>query len=172
MKHSRCAPTLSAWQLTRLGTTVEERIIRSTSAWSAAQIGEFVLRTEIPVRLACLSDSGAPLLCSLWFLYDSGAIWCATQRGARLVALLEQDPRCAFEIAGDTPPYRGVRGQGSTSLSSADGPAVLLRLIDRYLHGRDSAFAKWLIARQDDEVAIRIEPAWLTSWDISGRMKA
>ncbi|MEO7385361.1 MAG: pyridoxamine 5'-phosphate oxidase family protein [Gammaproteobacteria bacterium] len=150
---------------------MEEPIIRSTSAWSADQMGEFLLRSEIPVRLACLSDNGAPLLCSLWFLYDSGVIWCATQRSARLVGLLEQDPRCAFEIAGDTPPYRGVRGQGNATLSGTDGPPVLLRLIDRYLHGRNSGFARWLMARQHDEVAIRIEPAWLTSWDFSRRME-
>ena len=147
-----------------------EPIIRSTSAWSAARIGEFLLRTEIPVRLAFLSDSGAPLLCSLWFLYDSGSIWCATQRSAHLVTLLEQDPRCAFEIAGDLPPYRGVRGQGRVTLSGADGPALLLRLIDRYLHGRNSDFARWLMARQHDEVAIRIKPEWLTAWDFSRRM--
>ena len=69
-------------------------------------------------------------------------------------------------------PYRGVRGQGRAELSRADGPAVLLRLIDRYLHSRDSTFARWLISRQQDEVAVRIEPDWLTAWDFSGRMRA
>ncbi len=127
--------------------------------------------TEIPVRLASLSAGGAPLLCSLWFLYDEGAIWCATPRTAKVVELLQHDPRCGFEVGGDLMPYRGVRGQGSATLSRADGPATLLRLIDRYLHSRDSGFARWLIARQDAEVAIRIEPAWLTSWDFSARMK-
>jgi nitroimidazol reductase NimA-like FMN-containing flavoprotein (pyridoxamine 5'-phosphate oxidase superfamily) len=150
---------------------MRESLIRSNSAWSAAEIESFLLRNEIPVRLACLSGSGAPLLCSVWYLYDDGGIWCATQRGALLVKRLENDPRCAFEIAGDLPPYCGVRGQGRAVLSPADGPAVLLRLIDRYLHGRDSEFARWLMARQDAEVAIRIEPDWLTSWDFSARMK-
>ncbi len=145
--------------------------IRSSSAWSAADIQQFLLVTEIPVRLASVSASGAPLLCSLWFLYDQGAIWCATPRSAKIVELLENDPRCAFEIGGDLMPYRGVRGQGSATLSRAEGPAILLRLIDRYLHSRDSGFARWLMARQDDEMAIRIQPVWLTSWDFSGRMQ-
>jgi nitroimidazol reductase NimA-like FMN-containing flavoprotein (pyridoxamine 5'-phosphate oxidase superfamily) len=149
-----------------------EPSIRSSSAWSASEIQQFLLAAEIPVRLACLSASGAPLLCSLWFLYDEGAIWCATPRSAKVVEWLQNDPRCAFEIGGDLMPYRGVRGQGSVMLSRADGPAILLRLIDRYLHSRDSGFARWLIARQDAEVALRIEPAWLTSWDFSARMKA
>lgn len=147
-----------------------ETIIRATSAWSAGQIEKFLLDAVIPVRLASLSKSGAPLLCSLWYVYDQGCIWCATQRSAKLVSLLERDQRCAFEIAADLPPYRGVRGQGTARLSVADGVPVLLRLIDRYLHGRESSFAQWLLARRDDEVAIRIEPTWLTSWDFSARM--
>jgi hypothetical protein len=84
--------------------------------------------------------------------------------------LLERDPRCAFEVAGDDPPYRGVRGQGEAHLSTADGPAVLLSLIDRYLGDRDSTFARWLVSRSSDEVAIRVNPGWMTSWDFTRRM--
>jgi nitroimidazol reductase NimA-like FMN-containing flavoprotein (pyridoxamine 5'-phosphate oxidase superfamily) len=150
---------------------MREELIRSTSAWSATEIRQYLAVAEIPVRLACLATGGTPLLCSLWFLHDDGAIWCATPRTARLAVLLERDPRCAFEVSGDLMPYRGVRGQGTARLSRADGPAVLLRLIDRYLHGRESGFARWLISRQQDEVAIRIDPAWVTAWDFSARMR-
>jgi hypothetical protein len=80
------------------------------------------------------------------------------------------DQRCGFEVAGDAAPYRGARGQGRATLSGDAGPVLLLRLIDRYLQRRDSAFAQWLIARREYEVAIRIEPQWLTSWDYSARM--
>jgi nitroimidazol reductase NimA-like FMN-containing flavoprotein (pyridoxamine 5'-phosphate oxidase superfamily) len=150
---------------------VRPELIRPTSAWSAGEIRQFLASAEIPVRLACLGGGGTPLLLSLWFLADDEAIWCATPRSARLATLLAQDPRCAFEIAGDLMPYRGVRGQGTARLSRADGPAVLLRLIDRYLHTRETSFARWLIARQQDEVAVRIEPGWLTAWDFSARMR-
>lgn len=146
--------------------------IRPGSAWSAAEIDSFFREAAIPVRLACLATNGSPLICSLWYLYDDGAVWCATQRDARLVSWLQADPRCAFEVAGDDPPYRGVRGQGQAALSQADGPAVLGRLIDRYLGTRDSGFARWLLSRQHDEVAIRIDPEWLTSWDFTRRMRS
>jgi len=145
--------------------------IRSSSAWDAEQINHFLADTVIPIRLACIDRDGEPLICSLWYLYADGALWCATQQSASVIALLEANPRCGFEVAPETMPYRGVRGQGRVSLSAADGPATLLRLIERYLGTRDSGFAKWLIERSSTEVAIRIEIAWLTSWDFSQRMK-
>lgn len=145
-------------------------IIRRTSAWTADGIGRFLDDARIPLRLACVGGDGAPLLCSLWYLRHEDSLWCATQRSARLAGWLANDPRCAFEVAGDDPPYRGVRGQGEAELSDAEGPAVLGRLVDRYLGTRESAFARWLLSRQQDEVAIRIRPAWMTSWDFTRRM--
>lgn len=149
---------------------IAKSVIRASSAWGSAGIERFLLNTEIPVRLACLSRNGTPRICSVWYLYDDGAIWCATQRSAQLAKWLDRNESCAFEVARDAPPYRGVRGQGVATLSDTDGPEVLLKLIDRYLKCRDTAFAQWLIARNGQEVAIRIVPQWLTSWDYSSRM--
>ena len=157
-------------ELSRADPVINPALIRKNSPWSAAEIVAFLERSEIPVRLGCLSSSGAPLVSSLWYLYADGAIWCATKKSAKLVTLFEKDARCAFEVAGDTFPYRGVRGQGLATLSEAEGPEILLRLIDRYLHDRESNFARWLISRQENEVAIRIAPDWITSWDFSKRM--
>lgn len=146
--------------------------IRSSSAWDEQQINRFLADTVIPIRLACIDRDGDPLVCSLWYLYADGALWCATQQTASVIKLLEANPRCGFEVAPETMPYRGVRGQGKVALSAEQGPGVLLRLLDRYLGTRDSGFATWLIARSSTEVAIRIEPAWLTSWDFSQRMRS
>jgi hypothetical protein len=145
-------------------------IIRKSSAWDVAGIEKFLQNTLIPLRLSCLSRTGYPLISSLWFYHDADALWCATQAEAHIAALLEINPQCGFEVAGDAPPYRGVRGQGRAMLSKADGADVLGRLIDRYLGSRDSDFARWLLARGDKEVSIRIEPEWLTSWDYASRM--
>jgi nitroimidazol reductase NimA-like FMN-containing flavoprotein (pyridoxamine 5'-phosphate oxidase superfamily) len=147
------------------------RTIRSSSAWDEQQINRFLADTVIPIRLACLDRDGEPLVCSLWYLYAEGALWCATQQSASVTKFLEAEPRCGFEVAPDAMPYRGVRGQARVSLSAAQGPGMLLRLIDRYLGNRDSDFATWLIARSATEVAIRIEADWVTSWDFSTRMK-
>ncbi len=143
--------------------------IRSTSHWDNAGIAMFLGETQVPVRLA-VNDGGTPLICSLWFLYDDAAIWCATQRSAHVAALLAADPRVGFEVAPETMPYRGVRGQGRVTLLPDQGPALLARLVDRYLGTRETGFARWLLTMSVNEVAIRIDPDWLTAWDFSARM--
>jgi len=145
-------------------------LIRDSSVWSAPEIENYLRQMEIPIRLACVDGSGAPLLCSLWYLYDDGVLWCATQSGANVARLLKQRSRCAFEIAGDEMPYRGVRGQGTAVLVPAQGEAMLAELLQRYLGTLETKFARWLLSRADDEVAIRITPEWLTSWDFTTRM--
>jgi nitroimidazol reductase NimA-like FMN-containing flavoprotein (pyridoxamine 5'-phosphate oxidase superfamily) len=144
--------------------------IRSGSAWQLPQISRFLNESVIPIRLACNDSRTVPLVCSLWFLYDEGALWCATQKSASVAALLEASPECGFEVAPQEMPYRGVRGQGVASMSTDAGAEVLLRLIDRYLGERDSSFARWLQSRADNEVAIRIKPAYFSAWDFSQRM--
>ena len=147
-------------------------VIRSNSAWSAQQIASFLEAQRIPIRLACLASSGNPIVCSLWYLHDDGALWCATQKTAKVAAYLARHPVCGFEVAPEAMPYKGVRGQGKATLLPERGLDILQRLIDRYVGNRESDFARWLIKRGSREVAIRIDPIWLTAWDFAPRMKS
>jgi nitroimidazol reductase NimA-like FMN-containing flavoprotein (pyridoxamine 5'-phosphate oxidase superfamily) len=108
---------------------------------------------------------------SLWYVWLDGALWCATGPRARILKLLRREPRCGFEVAGDAPPYRGVRGQGRAQLHPERGAETLAMLVDRYLGTRDSEFARWLLARGASEVAIRVEPDHFSSWDFTERMQ-
>jgi hypothetical protein len=146
--------------------------MRRSGPWSAARVERFLGETRVPARIAVNGATGHPVLASLWFVPEGGRIWCATQRSARVCALLARDARCAFEIAPETPPYRGVRGQALASLHPERGAEVLGLLIDRYLGDRSSRFASWLLARADRETAIALEPRSVTSWDYRERMSA
>jgi hypothetical protein len=97
-------------------------------------------------------------------------LWCATQRSAHVVSMLTRDPRCAFEISVETPPYRGVRGPAVASLHDDRGEEILRKLIDRYLRTSNSKLASLLLARAEHETAIAIEPKTYVSWDFSERM--
>lgn len=112
------------------------------------------------------------MLFSVWFMYSDGALWCATQSTAKIAVALENNPRCAFEVAGDNPPYRGVRGQGLARVTAENATEVLTALIDRYQGNRNTSLARWLLERAKDEVAIRIDPVRVASWDYTPRMSA
>lgn len=135
--------------------------------WSPTQIESFLRDTVIPVRLATVGKRG-PLVQSVWFLYEDASLWCATQADSVLAKRLRRDPHVGWEVAADTPPYRGVRGTGVADLHR-NAQTILEQLIDRYGQA-GTPLADWLLARTDSEVAIRIADLRLTSWDYADRM--
>ncbi len=138
--------------------------------WTTEQVDAFLAEMFIPMRLAVVTPSGWPLVLSLWFLADGGELLAATRPTAVLVRALEADPRCGFEIAGDMPPYRGVRGRADVVLDGAAGAATLDRLLVRYLGSTESPLAQRLRADADDELCLRLRPRTIVSWDFSDRM--
>jgi hypothetical protein len=139
--------------------------------WPLADVERFLQQTAIPVRLAS-NGREFPLVQSQWFLYEDSALWCCAQADSVLAQRLRNDPRCAFEVSGDHPPYKGVRGSGRASLHADEAARILPLLIDRYLGQTPSQLADWLLSRLDVEVAVRIGDLAVTSWDYSARMTA
>ncbi len=145
--------------------------VRISGPWSLKRAQEHLEGTRVPIRLACTNASGFPIVASLWYLYREGALWCATQLNAAVARFIDKDPRCGFEVAGDLPPYQGVRGWGRAWIVPDQGPMVLQVLIERYLGGRDVPLSRWLMSRAENEIAIRIDPECIVTWDYSDRMK-
>jgi nitroimidazol reductase NimA-like FMN-containing flavoprotein (pyridoxamine 5'-phosphate oxidase superfamily) len=79
---------------------------------------KYLEEAPIPLSLACVTESGWPMVVSLWYKYSESKLWCATQRTAKVFEYLRHEPRCAFEVADEAPPYRGVRGQGMAIVKS------------------------------------------------------
>lgn len=142
-------------------------LVRSGS-WSVGRIEAFLHDAVIPMRLA--SNGTFPIVQSLWFVYEDGRLLCATQKGSVVARRLGRDGRCGFEVSGDSPPYRGVRGTGLARLDDGSAAEVLTRLIRRYQGAAPTPLGDWLLSRVDTEVAITIEDLAVTSWDYSGRM--
>jgi len=140
--------------------------------WSDDQVHGFLEAAVIPMRIAVQSPSGWPLVVSLWYLAEGAELLAATRPDATLVRCLERDPRCGFEVAGDLPPYRGVRGRATATLDRVRGGAILEHLLHRYLGGVESPLARQLLAKASDEVCIRLQPHSLVSWDFSRRMES
>jgi hypothetical protein len=144
--------------------------MRRKGPWPKNEIERFLQQTRVPLRLACNGAFGHPVIASLWFLPLYDTLWCATQRTAAVVSRLRKDRRCAFEVARETPLYRGVRGQALAELRDERGEEILRLLIDRYLEDPTSQLARWLLSRVRHETAIAIEALTLVSWDYRERM--
>jgi hypothetical protein len=134
------------------------------------EMKEYLDAVHIPLRLACKTKTGWPMLISLWFVHKKGLLYCATQKSAKVVEYLQNDDRCAFEIAGDQPPYCGIRGQARTWLDEALGVEILEELLVRYLGSTNNDLARNLLAKSKTEIAIVLEPIRIFKWDFSNRM--
>jgi nitroimidazol reductase NimA-like FMN-containing flavoprotein (pyridoxamine 5'-phosphate oxidase superfamily) len=141
-----------------------------TGPWGIAETESFLSSQRIPMRLSVVGASGYPIVTSVWYLWADMALWCATSSRSRLAQALRQKPECGFEIAGDNPPYMGVRGQGAAILSQDHNLELLRRLLERYFGDNESSLAKWLLGREEDELSIQIIPERLMTWDYSKRM--
>ncbi len=133
-------------------------------------VDSFLAETVVPIRIACETPRGRLWMVSLWFRYADGVISCATARSADLVTYLEHRDHVAFEVSTNDPPYRGVRGNGSVTVSEDEGKELLRELLTRYLGGTDSPLARGLLDRSVGEVAIELTPEVVYSWDFGDRM--
>ena len=132
---------------------------------------DIFFHSKIPIRIACLKSNGIPVVLSLWYELIDGKIYCATQKSSKIVSYLEKNPNCGFEIAGDKPPYKGIRGEGSVKILSRKGKSILTVLINKYLGKKNSHLSNFLEKNSSTEVAIEIEPKNVVRYDYSKRMK-
>jgi hypothetical protein len=147
-------------------------VLSPKSRWRVAEIEDFIGAAQLPLRVSSISEEGFPHIASLWFHYDGGRFFCCTQRSAQVSLHLRHNARVGFELAVNSPPYRGLSGVGTARVLEGDAGALLETLTARYLDGRDRKLKGWLMSRLATEVIIAITPQRLTSWDFSRRMTA
>ncbi len=144
--------------------------VARTAAWAEDEIAAFLADFKAPLRLAATTESQFPLLCSLWFRFADGYLYCATQADSTIARALRRDSHCAFEAAPNEPPYFGVRGRGHARLTTEGASEELEGLIDRYLGNGAKSLRRWLLSRADNEIVIAIEIERITAWDFRERM--
>ncbi|MFT4930520.1 MAG: nitroimidazol reductase NimA-like FMN-containing flavoprotein [Natronomonas sp.] len=138
---------------------------------SLDEIETFLGTATIPLRIACRTPSEHLWMVSLWFQYRDGHLYCATSKEADVVRYLDNDGHVAFEVSTNDPPYRGVRGHGSASVTDDPEKEVLRELLNRYLNGTENPLGRRLLSEERDEVTISIEPTRVFGWDFSDRKR-
>ncbi len=144
--------------------------LRIKGPWSIQEIEAYINQVTIPMRLSVISKSGWPVVLSLWFLFEDNMFKCVRRGHAKVLPFLKNNPRCGIEMAGETAPCHGVRGQCTAKLLTQGASNLLERLADRYMGQEETQFRKWLRAGAMDEVAITLKPIRLMSWDYRNRM--
>ncbi len=138
---------------------------------SKSELDSMVYDKKIPIRIAFIKPDGTPNVISLWYEIENEKIYCATQKTAKIVSYLKNNPKCGFEIAADKPPYKGVRGDGIVKIIEEKGIEILETLMKKYLGEKESTLSKFLRDNSKSEVAIEITPNKLFNYDYSKRMK-
>ena len=149
---------------------IDPNTIAPASAWKIPAMEAYLNEAVVPCRFSYITEDGFPHVMSLWYAYQAGEFLFSVQRNVIATRRLQVDPRCGFEIAADSQPYRGVRGRGTATILPARERPILDKLIVRYLANGDTNLAQWLRSRPDTEVTICVKPSWITSWDFSERM--
>lgn len=140
-------------------------------AWTENQLNDFLTEERIPIRLATQRGDGSLWMVTLWYRYQNDSFECATGANADLVRFLQNDSEVAFDISTNHLPYRGVRGNGTATMTPDMNKATLRALIERYLGDTDSLLAKWLLSDDREEIRIRVDPNEMYSWDYTDRMR-
>ena len=141
-----------------------------TGDWTATQAETYLAERRVPLRLSCRTPDGGLWMLSLWYLLRDGALHCATGANAEVVRYLRRDPGVAFEVSDNDPPYCGVRGAGTVSLSPDEDKTLLRELMERYLGGTDHGLGERLLRPGREEIHIRIDPERAYTWDFGDRM--
>ena len=128
-------------------------------------------KLKIPIRIAFVDCNNEPKVISLWYVCINGKIFCATQKSAKIVKHLKENPICGFEIAADSPPYKGLRGKGIVKILENNGKKILRILMDKYLDDKESKLSQFLKDNSKTEVAIEITPKKIINYDYSQRME-
>tara|TARA_B100000029_G_scaffold415992_1_gene420002 strand:- start:77 stop:571 length:495 start_codon:yes stop_codon:yes gene_type:complete len=139
-------------------------------AWTGAEISEFLHGAVMPMRLGFNSKRGL-LVVPLWFCFADSALVACAVRESLVIRSLGADPEVAFDVSTNDLPYRGIRGNGEARCVHEVGSQALQDVLDKYIQDDDHSLARWLSSRSHTEVAIVVEPAWITSWDFSDRMQ-
>jgi nitroimidazol reductase NimA-like FMN-containing flavoprotein (pyridoxamine 5'-phosphate oxidase superfamily) len=139
--------------------------------WSREQLETFLETALVPIRIGCHDTRGGLWIVSLWYQYQNGQFKCATGATSDLADFLRANEQVAFDISTNRPPYMGVRGNGTATLTPDEDKETLRALFERYLGGTQSELAELLLDETREELTITIDPERLYTWDFTDRMR-
>lgn len=123
---------------------------------------KFVTRPRIG-RLGTTNGDGTPLITPVWYRFEDSAFLVLTERGSRKHRNIERDPRVAFCIDDEHPPYHTVLVTGRVTVEGAPGREWREALAIHYLG--DEAGRRYVAENEHpNNIMLRIVPEKVASW--------
>ena len=128
-----------------------------------------IRRLEDPQRVGVVATTrldGSPHIVPVWYVWADGAINIWTLDTRRWVRNARRDPRVAFSVQDNGPPYSAVLVRGDAEVLDDTWPgfaAMVRRITRRYVppEGLEPYIAQWPMLR----TIVRIHPRSSSGWD-------
>ena len=114
-------------------------------------------------RLGTTNRDGTPHIAPVWYRFEDGAFLVLTERGSRKHRNIERDPRVAFCIDDEHPPYHTVLVNGRVTVEDAPGREWREALAIHYLG--DAAGKRYIAENMHpNNIMLRIVPEKVSGW--------
>jgi nitroimidazol reductase NimA-like FMN-containing flavoprotein (pyridoxamine 5'-phosphate oxidase superfamily) len=137
---------------------------------------ERFLESKLNLQLATTDNQGEPNIQPVWFYYDKGRekLLITTSKLSKKTQNLRNKPTIYFSIDDENPPYKGIKGKGTTTLIEDPDKTVSQgdRISMKYLGTLDHPIANMISegSKRGDNVIIEISPKFFSTWDY-GKMQ-
>jgi PPOX class probable F420-dependent enzyme len=114
-------------------------------------------------RLATTMRDGSPHISPVWYRFDAGDFLVLCERTSVKARNVGRDPRVAFCIDDDRPPYHAVLVRGRVTVEDAPGREWRLALAIHYL-GEENGRRYIETSMHPNNVMLRITPEKVRGW--------
>lgn len=141
------------------------------SSMTEDEVRDFLSNKQLFARIGSIDKKGDPNVHPVWYYFDDYKIYFETGKESRKAQNLRNKNTIYFCIDDDTPPYKGVRGKGKTSVleNTEKSLPIAEKLLIKYTGGLDNKMAKFILnsVKTGEAVVIEIDPSYFATWDHS-----
>ena len=114
-------------------------------------------------RLGTTNRDGTPHIAPVWYKFEDGVFLVLTERGSQKHKNIERDPRVAFCIDDERPPYHTVLVRARGAVEEAPGHDWRVALAISYL-GEENGKRYIAENMHANDVMLRIVPERVSGW--------
>lgn len=135
------------------------------------EIIEFLSKSKKNLQLATIDDKNEPNIHPVWFYYENGKIYCATEKKSKKFQNILKNNLIYFSIDEDNSEFRGVRGKGSVRILKDIKSNLVIseKIVKKYAGNLDSNLAKEVLdeIKNGVEIVLEIKPKFYSTWSFT-----